>query len=214
MSQRFFALILILIVVIFVLLKIVIPMWNFMLRADLAISLYDMLKNLLNDNFQCKKQTEIQLGVYTIRYSNTLEAYEELENTFTTLDGYSLTVEAEDNHLDLKNQEYDLPFYFGYASEYRGNMFIQSFSDFPSFHKHLQEVKRKNEISEISECRHLIRRENLSEYKYLISGKFKSRKGFSVTKIIPISFEMDDIEGNIITDKANYKFKVIGTASF
>lgn len=136
------------------------------------------------------------------------------ENTFTTLDGYSLTVEAEDNHLDLKNQEYDLPFYFGYASEYRGNMFIQSFSDFPSFHKHLQELKRKNEISKISEYRHLIKRENLSEYRYLISGKFKSRKGFSVTKIIPISFEMDDIEGNIITDKANYKFKVIGTASF
>ena len=82
MSQRFFALILILIVVIFVLLKIVIPMWNFMLRADLAISLYDMLKNILNDNFQCKKQTEIQLGVYTIRYSSTLEAYEELERVF------------------------------------------------------------------------------------------------------------------------------------
>ena len=83
MSQRFFAIILVLAIVIFVLLKIVIPMWNFMLRADLAISLYDMLKNLLNDNFQCKKQTEIQLGVYTIWYSNTLEAYEELERVFT-----------------------------------------------------------------------------------------------------------------------------------
>ncbi len=83
MSQRFFAIILVLAIVIFVLLKIVIPMWNFMLRADLAISLYDMLKNLLNDNFQCKKQTEIQLGFYTIRYSNTLEAYEELERVFT-----------------------------------------------------------------------------------------------------------------------------------
>ena len=83
MSQRFFAIILILAIVIFVFLKIVIPMWNFMLRADLAISLYDMLKNLLNDNFQCKKQTEIQLGVYTIWYSNTLEAYEELERVFT-----------------------------------------------------------------------------------------------------------------------------------
>ena len=83
MSQRFFAIILILAIVIFVFLKIVIPMWNFMLRADLAISLYDMLKNILNDNFQCKKQTEIQLGVYTIRYSSTLEAYEELERVFT-----------------------------------------------------------------------------------------------------------------------------------
>ena len=83
MSQRFFALILILIVVIFVLLKIVIPMWNFMLSADLAISLYDMLNNILNEKFQCKKQTEIQLGVYTIRYSSTLEAYEELERVFT-----------------------------------------------------------------------------------------------------------------------------------
>ena len=82
MSQRFFAIILILVIVIFVLLKIVIPMWNFMLRADLAISLYDMLKNLLNEKFQCKKQTEIQLGFYTIRYSNTLEAYEELERVF------------------------------------------------------------------------------------------------------------------------------------
>ena len=82
MSQRFFALILILIVVIFVLLKIIIPMWNFMLRADLAISLYDMLKNILNKDFKFRKQTEIQLGVYTIRYSSTLEAYEELERVF------------------------------------------------------------------------------------------------------------------------------------
>ena len=82
MSQRFFAIILVLAIVIFVLLKIVIPMWNFMLKADLAILLYDMLKNILNDNFQCKKQTEIQLGVYTIRYSSTLEAYEELERVF------------------------------------------------------------------------------------------------------------------------------------
>ena len=121
------------------------------------------------------------------------------ENTFTTIDGYSFLVKTEDNHLDLKNQEYDVPLYFGYASEYKGENFIQSFSDFPSFHKRLQELKERNKIS---------------EYRYLISGKFKSRKGFSVTKIIPISFEMDDIEGNIITDKANYKFKVIGTASF
>ncbi len=120
-------------------------------------------------------------------------------DTFTTIDGYSLLVKTEDNHLDLKNQEYDVPLYFGYASEYKGNIFIQSFSDFPSFHKHLQELKERNKIS---------------EYRYLISGKFKSRKGFSVTKIIPISFEMDDIEGNTITDKTNYKFKVIGAASF
>ena len=82
MSQRFFAIILVLAIVIFVLLKIVIPMWNFMLRADLAISLYDMLKNILNKDFKFRKQTEIQLGVYTIRYSSTLEAYEELERVF------------------------------------------------------------------------------------------------------------------------------------
>ena len=83
MSQRFFAIILILAIVIFVFLKIVIPMWNFMLRADLAISLYDMLKNILNKDFKFRKQTEIQLGVYTIRYSSTLEAYDELERVFT-----------------------------------------------------------------------------------------------------------------------------------
>ena len=112
-------------------------------------------------------------------------------NTFSTLDGYSLLVKTEENHLDLKNQEYDVPLYFGYASEYKGENFIQSFSDFPSFHKHLQELKERNKIS---------------EYRYLISGKFK----FSPVKIIPISFEMDDIEGNTI----NSKFKVIGTASF
>ncbi len=112
-------------------------------------------------------------------------------NTFTTIDGYSFLVKTEDNHLDLKNQEYDVPLYFGYASEYKGENFIQSFSDFPSFHKRLQELKERNKIS---------------EYRYLISGKFK----FSPVKIIPISFEMDDIEGNTI----NSKFKVIGTASF
>lgn len=112
-------------------------------------------------------------------------------NTFTTIDGYSFFVKTEDNHLDLKNQEYDVPLYFGYASEYKGENFIQSFSDFPSFHKRLQELKERNKIS---------------EYRYLISGKFK----FSPVKIIPISFEMDDIEGNTI----NSKFKVIGTASF
>ena len=120
-------------------------------------------------------------------------------NTFSTLDGYSLLVKTEENHLDLKNQEYDVPLYFGYASEYKGENFIQSFSDFPSFHRRLQELKEGNKIS---------------EYRYLISGKFKSRKGFSATKIIPISFEMDDIEGNTITDKTSSKFKVIGTASF
>lgn len=117
------------------------------------------------------------------------------ENTFTTLDGYSLLVKMEDNHLDLKNQEYDVPFYFGYASEYKGENFIRSFSDFPSFHKRLQELKEGNKIA---------------EYRYLISGKYK----FSETKNILISFEMNDIEGNIITDKTSSKFKVIGTASF
>ena len=116
-------------------------------------------------------------------------------DTFTTIDGYSLTVKAEDNHLDLKNQEYDVPFYFGYASEYKGENFIQSFSDFSSFHKRLQELKEGNKIS---------------EYRYLISGKYK----FSETKNILISFEMNDIEGNTIMDKTNCKFKVIGTASF
>lgn len=116
-------------------------------------------------------------------------------DTFTTIDGYSLTVKAEDNHLDLKNQEYDVPLYFGYASEYKGENFIRSFSDFPSFHRRLQELKEGNKIS---------------EYRYLISGKYK----FSETKNILISFEMNDIEGNTIMDKTNCKFKVIGTASF
>lgn len=116
-------------------------------------------------------------------------------DTFTTIDGYSLLVKAEDNHLDLKNQEYDVPLYFGYASEYKGENFIQSFSDFPSFHRRLQELKEGNKIS---------------EYRYLISGKYK----FSETKNILISFEMNDIEGNTIMDKTNCKFKVIGTASF
>ena len=116
-------------------------------------------------------------------------------NTFTTLDGYSILVKTEDNHLDLKNQEYDVPFYFAYASEYKGENFIQSFSDFPTFHRRLQELKERNEIV---------------KYRYLISGKFKSRKGFGATKIIPISFEMADVEGNVIMDKTNYRFKVIG----
>lgn len=116
-------------------------------------------------------------------------------NIFTTIDGYSLLVKTEDNHLYLKNQEYDVLLYFGYASEYKGENFIQSISDFPSFHKRLQELRERNKIS---------------EYRYLISGKYK----FSETKIIPISFEMYNIEGNTITDKTNSKFKVIGTASF
>ena len=116
-------------------------------------------------------------------------------NTFSTLDGYSLLVKTEENHLDLKNQEYDVPLYFGYASEYKGENFIQSFSDFPSFHRRLQELKEGNKIS---------------EYRYLISGKYK----FSETKNILISFEMNDIAGNTIMDKTNCKFKVIGTASF
>ena len=116
-------------------------------------------------------------------------------NTFTTIDGYSFLVKTEENHLDLKNQEYDVPLYFGYASEYKGENFIQSFSDFPSFHRRLQELKEGNKIS---------------EYRYLISGKYK----FSETKNILISFEMNDIEGNTIMDKTNCKFKVIGTASF
>ena len=61
MSQRFFAIILVLAIVIFVLLKIVIPMWNFMLRADLAISLYDMLKNIL-------KESKLKFNLESIQY--------------------------------------------------------------------------------------------------------------------------------------------------
>ena len=120
-------------------------------------------------------------------------------NTFTTLDGYSLLIKTEDNHLDLKNQEYDGPFDFGYASEYKGEHLLNSYSDFPSFNRRLQDLKEKNEIS---------------EYRFLISGIYEGMTKYNTLVLVPISFEMPNIEGNVITNKENYKFKVIGQTRF
>lgn len=120
-------------------------------------------------------------------------------NTFTTLDGYSLLIKMEDNHPDLKNQEYDSPFDFGYASEYKGERFLNSYSDFPTFNKRLQDLKEKNKIS---------------EYRFLISGIYEGMTKYNTLALVPISFEMANIEGNVITNKENYKFKVIGQTRF
>ena len=120
-------------------------------------------------------------------------------NTFTTLDGYSILVKTEDNHLDLGNQECDVPFDFAYASEYKGEKFLKSYLDFPSFIMRLQDLKEKKQDS---------------EYRFIISGRCNVMTKYNTLSLFPISFEMANTEGNVITDKSNLRFRVIGKTKF
>lgn len=85
MLHQFFAIFIIFIVSIifliaFIIIKIVLPMWRFMVRADAVIELYKIFETILEQDFSSKEEKiEISYGKYKIEFANTNEASIEFE---------------------------------------------------------------------------------------------------------------------------------------
>ena len=81
MLQQFFALIIIFIIltIAFVVIKIALPMWRFMVRADAVVNLYVLFKKLLKVEFSKEYKIEVSYGKYKLEFTNTNEASIEFE---------------------------------------------------------------------------------------------------------------------------------------
>ena len=81
MLQQFFAsfIILIIFLIAFIIIKLAISMWRFMIMADAVIQLYGIFKEILKMDFSKKEEIEIPYGKYTMKFSNTNEASIEFE---------------------------------------------------------------------------------------------------------------------------------------
>lgn len=85
MLHQFLASIIIVIVAVVVILivKVALPMWRFMIRADAVIELYSLFKELLQKDFAKESKIELTYGngshKYKLEFSNTREASLEYE---------------------------------------------------------------------------------------------------------------------------------------
>ena len=81
MLQQFLAsfIILIIFLIAFIIIKIALPIWRFMVRADAVIKLYDLFKEILKMDFSIKEKIEVSYGKYKLKFSNTNEASIEFE---------------------------------------------------------------------------------------------------------------------------------------
>ena len=82
MLQQFLAsfIILIIFLIAFIIIKIAVPMWRFMVRADAVIKLYDLyFKEILKMDISIKEKIEVSYGKYKLKFSNTNEASIEFE---------------------------------------------------------------------------------------------------------------------------------------
>jgi len=81
MLQQFFAFFIALIIflVVLIIIKIAVPMWRFMVRADSVIKLYDLLKKALRMEFSTEGTIEVSYGKYKLKFANTNEARIEFE---------------------------------------------------------------------------------------------------------------------------------------
>ena len=81
MLQQFLAsfIILIIFLIAFIIIKIAVPMWRFMVRADAVIKLYDFFKEILKMDFSIKEKIEVSYGKYKLKFANTNEASIEFE---------------------------------------------------------------------------------------------------------------------------------------
>lgn len=81
MLQQFFAsfIILIIFLIAFIIIKIAVPMWRFMVRADAVIKLYVLFKELLKKDFSKEEKIEVSYGKYKLKFANTNEASIEFE---------------------------------------------------------------------------------------------------------------------------------------
>lgn len=81
MLQQFFAsfIILIIFLIALIIIKIAVPMWRFMVRADAIIMLYGLFKEILKMDFSKKEKIEVSYGKYKLKFANTNEASIEFE---------------------------------------------------------------------------------------------------------------------------------------
>ncbi len=81
MLQQFFAsfIILIIFLIALIIIKIAVPMWRFMVRADAVIKLYGLFKEILKMDFSKKEKIEVSYGKYKLKFANTNEASIEFE---------------------------------------------------------------------------------------------------------------------------------------
>lgn len=81
MLQQFFAsfIILIIFLIAFIIIKIAVPMWWFMIRADAVIKLYGLFKEILKMDFSKKEEIEVSYGKYKLKFANINEASIEFE---------------------------------------------------------------------------------------------------------------------------------------
>lgn len=81
MLQQFFAFFIVFIIslIAFVIIKIAVPMWRFMVRADAVIKLYVLFKEILRKDFSKEEKIEVSYGKYKLKFANTNEASIEFE---------------------------------------------------------------------------------------------------------------------------------------
>lgn len=81
MLQQFLVglIICIIFVVALIIIKIVLPIWRFMIKADSVIQLYDVLKKILQKDFSSEEKIKATYGKYKFEFSNTNEASIEFE---------------------------------------------------------------------------------------------------------------------------------------
>ena len=81
MLQQFFAFFIVFIIslIAFVIIKIAVPMWRFMVRADAVIKLYVLFKEILRMDFSKEEKIEVSYGKYKLKFANTNEASIEFE---------------------------------------------------------------------------------------------------------------------------------------
>lgn len=81
MLQQFFALFItfIIFVIVSIIIKMGIPIWRFMSRADAVIELYAVMKEVLKIDFSKVEKIEVSYGKYKLNFSNTNEASIEFE---------------------------------------------------------------------------------------------------------------------------------------
>lgn len=81
MLQQFFAFFItfIIFLIAFIIIKIAVPMWRFMIRADAVIKLYGLFKEILRMEFSKEEKIEVSYGKYKLKFTNTNEASIEFE---------------------------------------------------------------------------------------------------------------------------------------
>lgn len=81
MLQQFFAFFIVAIIslIAFVIIVIAVPIWRFIIKADEAIKLYGLFKEILRMDFSKEKNIEVSYGKRKLKFANTNEASIEFE---------------------------------------------------------------------------------------------------------------------------------------